>query len=107
MKKLILLFAIVFAGITAAQAGNGDKKINSLIKKQLKIPASLKNNKLDEKVNVQFKIEEDGKATVIKVETENPELKNYIMKQFPKIDFKTADEKTEGLYFIDINFKVL
>jgi len=107
MKKLIILLAIVFTGITAADAGNGDKKINSLISKNLKVPSSLKNTNLNEKVNVQFKIAETGKATVISVETENSELKNYIINQFPKIDFNNATDKQEGLYFIDINFKVL
>ena len=107
MKKMIILLAIVFAGITTAEAGNGDKNITSIIKKHLKIPNSLKSSKLDEKVNVEFKIEENGRATILKVETTNPDLKNYIIKQFPTIDFKNEVEKTEGIYFIDINFKVM
>ena len=105
MKKLITFLAIVFASITIATAGNG-KSISSAISKQLNIPTTLKSNKLDEKVNVKFKLTSDGKATVVDVKTSNPELKNYIITQFPKIDFNNSSA-TEGMYFIDINFKVL
>lgn len=106
MKKLIILTTAVFISITATFAGNG-KNINSVISKELKIPKELKNNQLNEKVNIQFKITANGIATVLNVETSNPDLKKYIMMQFPKIDFKTVAEKQEAIYFIDVNFKVL
>lgn len=105
MKKLIAFVAIVFASITIATAGNG-KSISVAIGKQLNIPSTLKSSKLDEKVNVQFKLTSEGKATVVDVKTSNPELKNYIITQFPKIDFDKTNA-TEGVYFIDINFKVI
>lgn len=105
-RKIITLIVFVLASITGIQAGN-DKKINSVISKELKVPAGLKSTKLDEKVNVQFQILSNGKATVLNVETSNPELKNYILTQFPKIDFNGVEGKQEAVYFIDINFKVL
>ena len=105
MKKLIMLTAIILAGFTSASAGNG-KSISSAISKQLNVPASLKSNKLNEKVNVQFSITSEGNATVVNIETKNIELKNYIISQFPKIVFNDAS-KQAGMYFIDINFKVL
>ena len=105
-KKLIILTVALFISITASVAGNG-KGINSLISKQLKVPQELKSSKLNEKVNVQFKIKENGEAIVLNVETASPELKNYILSQFPKIDFKAVAEKQEAIYFVDINFKVL
>ena len=106
MKKIITIIVVAFTSITIASAGNGIN-INSLISKQLKVPALLKGKKLNEKVNVQFKITDNGKATVLNVETTNPELKSYIISQFPKIDFNAVTEKPTGTYFIDINFKVL
>ena len=105
MNKLITLIALVIISITTASAGNG-KSISSTISKQLNVPATLKNNKLNEKVNVQFELTSEGKATVVNVKTSNPELKNYIIKQFPKIAF-SKESAEEGMYFIDINFKVL
>jgi|ERR1043165_5804469 hypothetical protein len=105
LKKLSLLITAVCIVITA-NAGN-DKNISSLIRKELSVPATLKNDKLDEKVNVQFRLAENGKATIIRVETSNPELKNYILDEFPKMDFNTVTEKKEQIYFVDINFKVL
>lgn len=106
MQKITTLIVALFISITAAVAGNGTS-ISSLIGKQLKVPTELKGTKLNEKVNVQFKISENGKAMVMNVETSSPELKNYIMKQFPKMNFDSVSEKQGAIYFIDINFKVL
>ena len=106
MKNLTTLIVAILISTMAAVAGNGTS-INSVISKQLKVPSELKSTKLNEKVNVQFKIAEDGKATVMNVETSSPELKNYIMNQFPKMNFGSVSEKHEAIYFVDINFKVL
>ena len=56
---------------------------------------------------MQFKVDQAGKATVINVETQNPDLKQYITEQFPKIEFTGVNEKPEEVYIVDINFKVL
>jgi phosphoenolpyruvate-protein kinase (PTS system EI component) len=107
MKKIILLFVAVLAGFTTTlSAGNG-KSIYAIITKELKVPAALNQQKLNEKVNVQFKIAENGTTTVLNVETENQALKEYINTQFPKLNFNTKGEKLNGTYIIDINFKVL
>lgn len=108
MKKIIIItIAIVAAlGLTTAFAGNGNN-IHNLISKEIKIPAQLKDQKLNEKVNVQFKIEQNGNASVLDVKTNNPELKNYVIKQFESIDFSNVSERQGVVYFIDINFKVL
>ena len=105
IKKLVLLIAAIAFSIST-QAGN-DKKIGAIIRKELKVPATLKACKLDEQVNVQFRLMENGKAAVLDVKTNNPELKKYIMSQFPKLDFNAVNEKKNAVYFIDINFKVL
>lgn len=106
MKNILTLVVALIISISAAVAGNGNN-INSVISKQLKVPTELKNNKLNEKVYVQFKISENGKATVLNVETNNPELKKYIFNQFPKMNFNQNEEKPEEIYFININFKVI
>ena len=94
-KKIIILTVALFISITATVAGNG-KSIHSVISSQLKVPQELKSSKLNEKVNVQFKIKENGEVTVLNVETSNPQLKSYIMNQFPKIDFKAVAEKQDA-----------
>ena len=106
MKTLTTFIVALLLSTTTTFAGNG-KSIHSVISSQLKVPQELKSSKLNEKVNVQFKIKKNGEATVLNVETANPQLKNYILKQFPKIDFKAVAEKQDAIYFIDINFKVL
>ncbi len=98
--------AIVLTGSVIVNAGNGTK-INNVLSKHLQVPNYLKGEKLNEKVNVQFKINAEGKATVMNIKTENPGLKNYIQEQLPKIAFDNVNDKPEEVYFVDINFKVL
>ena len=101
-----MIIAIVLTGSVLANAGNGTK-INSVLSKHLQIPTQLKSEKLNEKVNVQFKVNAKGKATVMNVDTKNTELKHYLIEQLPKIDFNDVNDKPEEIYFVDINFKVL
>ncbi len=106
MKKIIILVVAIFISTMTTIAGNGTS-INSVISNQLKVPKELNSSKLNEKVNVQFKISENGTATVMNVETSSPELKNYIINQFPKMNFDKVSEKQGAVYFVDINFKVI
>lgn len=105
MKKIILLIIAIFFSYIATYAGNGNT-IHNTITKQMKLPASLKKQKLDEKVNVEFKVE-NGKASVISVETSNAELKRHIIEQFGTMNFNNTTEKQGVIYFVAINFKVL
>ncbi|MCW3070941.1 MAG: hypothetical protein JWO44_831 [Bacteroidetes bacterium] len=105
MKKIILLIVAIFFSYIATYAGNGNT-IHNTITKQMKVPASLKKQKLDEKVNVEFKVE-NGKASVISVQTSNAELKRYIIEQFGAMSFSSTAEKQGTTYFVAINFKVL
>jgi hypothetical protein len=105
MKRIVLLIVAIFISYVACQAGTGNS-IHSMISKQIRIPAQMKNQKLNEKVNVEFKVE-NGKASVVNVKTQNPELKLYIIDQFRAMKFDSTTEKQGVTYFIDINFKVL
>lgn len=107
MKRIILLTAAaIVLNIASAVAGSGNT-IHSVITKKIKVPVQLKDQKLNEKVNVQFKIEQNGSASVLDVKTSNPELRNYVIKQFKDINFSDVTERQGVVYFIDINFKVL
>ncbi len=105
MKKIILLLtALFFLSSPASFAGTGNN-LSLSISKQLHLPAHLKTKKLNEKVNVQFKVLPGGNILLLNVNTDHKELKAYIQQQFPKIIMSGL--KPEGTYFIDINFKVL
>ncbi|MCW3086033.1 MAG: hypothetical protein JWP12_3399 [Bacteroidetes bacterium] len=107
MKKLITLTIALVLGFTLSSfAGNGTS-IHTLITRTIKVPEQLKNQKLDEKVDVQFTIGQNGTASIVDVKTENPELKKYIIQQFSTINFNEATDKQQVTYFIAINFKVL
>lgn len=107
MKK-ITTFIIACAVLSGSVcfAGNGTS-VRNLITRQVGIPEQLMHQKLDEKVNVQFMIDRNGTASVIDVKTNNPELKQYVIRRMSSIDFSAAAEKQPVTYFIDINFKVL
>jgi len=106
MKKYIIILAIALGAASASfAAGNND--ISKLISKNLKVPTQLKNQKLNEKVNVQFKINKEGTITLVDVSSKNEELKKYVEKNFSKIDWSNTDIKPEIIYSLNINFKVL
>jgi hypothetical protein len=105
MKKIIILVLAIFVSTVVCQAGT-DNSLHSTITKQIRIPAQLKNQKLNEKVNVQFMLI-NGKATVVDVKASNNELKGYILEQFKTMKFDNITEKQGITYFVDINFKVL
>jgi predicted Holliday junction resolvase-like endonuclease len=105
MKKILILIIAIFVSYTVSQAGTGNT-VHSMIKKQIGIPAQLKNQKMNETVNVQFKVK-NGKANILDVKTANSELKQYIITKFNTINFDKIGEDQEITYFIDISFKVL
>lgn len=106
MKKIILTVSIALASFSAAFAGN-DILVRDAITKQMQSPYNLKSHFFNEAVNVQFKIDSNGKASIINLNTADPELKKYIAKHFNKIDFSALIENTETIYNICINFKVI
>ncbi|MCE3279201.1 MAG: hypothetical protein K0S44_1392 [Bacteroidetes bacterium] len=104
MKKIVLLIVAILVSYIACEAT--ENPVHSMITKQIRIPENLKNQKLNENVNVHFKLE-NGKAYVLDITSNNAELKNYIVEQFQIMDFSKIHEKQGNIYFIDINFKVL
>jgi hypothetical protein len=104
MKKIVLLIVAILVSHIACEAT--ENPVHSMITKQIRVPDNLKNQKLNENVNVHFKLE-NGKAYVLDITSNNTELKNYIIEQFKLMDFSNVHEKQGNVYFIDINFKVL
>jgi hypothetical protein len=106
MKKYFLMtvFAIT---VSASMQANNNSDINKLVNKNLKVPAQLKNQKLNEKVNVQFKMSKNGEVTLVDVKSNNEELRKYVEKNFSKIDWSTTEIHPETVYSLNINFRVL
>lgn len=98
------VFAIT---VSASMQANNNSDINKLVNKNLKVPAQLKNQKLNEKVNVQFKMSKNGEVTLVDVKSNNEELRKYVEKNFSKIDWSTTEIHPETVYSLNINFRVL
>ncbi len=107
MYKNLITLAVAMTIVISATFARNEKNINSAICKVLRVPSSLLESKFYEKVNIKFKITEEGKAMVLNVESASPELKKYIITQFPKINFSGTSKNSNEIYVIDINFKVL
>jgi outer membrane biosynthesis protein TonB len=105
MKKLFIISALLL--IFSDMIAGNENSIQNLITKEIRVPEQLKNQQLNEKVTVSFKIGENGKISVLDVKTSNAELKKEIIKQFNTIDFSHMPENQNIAYSIDINFKVV
>lgn len=106
MKKLVLIITTTIMSFNMTFAGNGNL-IRKEIIKELKLPANLKSQSFIETVNVQFKIDSNGKVSVLRVDTSNMSLKNYVIDHFNKIDLSKLKDNKESIYNISINFKVI
>ena len=108
MKKIIILIAVVLINTTGLFAGNdnNDNSIQNTISAQLKVPADILSQNY-EKVNIEFSVKSNGKASIKNIETQNSELKKLIIEQFPKIDFSKIADLSAGSYKIDVYFQTL
>jgi len=105
MKTVFIISIALMMNASNAFAGEGN--LNKIISSKLKVPTELKNQKLNEKVNVQFKLDNKGNVILLNVDTQNIELKKYVEKEFPKLNLKQNIQEKESIYFIDLNFKVV
>lgn len=105
MKKIIITTFMLAISTLMFATENGD--IQKIVSNNFKVPAKLKNEKLNEKVNVQFKFNNNGELTLINVNSNNEELKNYVEKQFKAINLKGTNLNPDTIYSMNINFRVL
>lgn len=82
-------------------------KIFEKIQHNMQVPDLMKNTVSSERVRVVFTIDEKGKAHVIDVNTNRPELKDSVKQQFEAIDFSDSKETNNQEFSIWLNFKVM
>ena len=83
-------------------------EIRSQLYSQIEFPAFLidKNTK-EENVTVTFRIENGGTIKVMKTNSENKELNNYITEKFNGAKIETTPVSEEKLYQVNIRFKLI
>lgn len=103
-----LLFASLILVSIQAMAGEGDAPaLSRQISNQLSFPEELIQPSFNEKVRVDFKMKPDGAVEVLKVYTNNKELKDHVMTQFGKMNFNSRDIDKEKIYRIDVRYRVI
>lgn len=118
IKKGLLSLAIVigFGMPKSIIAGNNStiekakkeqiqENVKDKISSEIKFPKHLKSEITDEKVHVSFECDNTGKVKTLIVESDNVDLKNYVISQFNKIKLDLAYPNLD--YCIDLIFKVL
>ena len=116
MKTLIKKSVIVFAtgllmSLTARAGGNEPPKNISIsgasktIKDHVKFPNLLLDFSNEEKVNVVFTVNEEGRVNLVIANTSNEILKKSIETQFSKLVLKQL--KANNAYSIQFNFKTI
>ena len=79
MKAIkILTILLLFFTNCAISQGNGDE-----LKQSFNYTAT---DSVEYQVDVTFKIDEEGKAVVLEVESDNPKLVAYVLEKFEKIE---------------------
>lgn len=113
MKTLVIFLSLLICsfGTTAnAQAiyvADHTPGIFEKIQTSMRVPSSMKNTVSSERVRVVFTIDETGKAHVIDVNTNRPELIASVKQQFETIDFSDSKDTNNQEYSIWLNFSVL
>lgn len=114
MKTLVILLSFIttLAGIplnaqNSFAALDNTPQIFAQIQKQMRVPQNMKNTVSTEKIRVVFTIDEKGKAHVVEVNTNRPDLKSSVISQFEAIDFTDAKNTDNQQYSIWLTFKVL
>ena len=83
------------------------RKIKKQLDAQIAFPKKLKTAEFHENATVVFSLDENGKATLEEVQTENTELKKYIEQEFESISIKTNSDYLNRKFKVNVNFKVI
>jgi hypothetical protein len=106
MKTILLFIATLMLFISNAVAGN-EASVQNVISSQMRLPSELTKHKLNELVELSFRVDENGKASILEIGTNNPELREYVTRKFNAMDFSKVSLNKQTTYFININFRVL
>lgn len=113
-KLILTLVAIIFgSGISMANTNTSvsEKNENNEIRKSfsrvISFPEKLKAPSFNETVNVRFKINSNGKVEILKISTQNDELKKHVLERIAKMNIQPSQSSEEKVYSIELDFKVL
>jgi hypothetical protein len=110
MKKIILTVSLFIAvGSLTLHAGETKRNINEVkknISSHLSVPDELKHSDFNASVLVSISIDDNGKVSVLAINSSNNELCRHVEERLKKMTFK--DKLVPGqVYNFKLNFKVI
>jgi|DewCreStandDraft_4_1066084.scaffolds.fasta_scaffold93816_1 hypothetical protein len=112
MKTLKFLFGFFLVVIISASVFAKDNKtqtqknINYLIKKEITYPQFAIENQIEGSVLIQYKVNEDGKIVIEKINYENVILGDYVKEKLSKINIDKSVVNDESSRLIRFDFKL-
>lgn len=104
---LVLLFAAVIGiATTSAKTPEQKKDIRSVLKEAVQYPQFALQDGQEGSVDVLFKLADDGKLQIKKVESTDQKLKEYIRTQFANINPEGSQIDKFKTYKITISFRL-
>lgn len=113
MKTLKFLFGFLLVVIISGSVFAKDNKtqtqknINYLIKKEITYPQLAIENQIEGSVLIQYKVNEDGKIVIEKINYENVLLGDYVKEKLSKINIDKSIVNDESSRLIRFDFKLL
>lgn len=112
MKKVLLLTGMALILTASANQAFPVKKpgVRSKLRKEITAQLGFPNTlsfPREEHVPVRFKTDTNMNLNIIEVQTENEELRSFILQEFKKISIKKANLYPETEYRVSVNIKDL
>jgi hypothetical protein len=102
---MIMIAQYTFANKTVKNDQTDLKKFRKHVISQIAFPTKIKNADGQE-VTVYFEINNDLKAEICKIETDNPEIEKFIKTEFEEMEIPAEYTKVNESYSIKIKFNI-
>lgn len=113
MKTTKFLLVLILVAIISGELYAKDNKtenqqsVNSLIKKEIGYPALAIENQIEGTVVVQYRVSEDGKIIIERINYENVILGDYVKERLSKIELDKSVFKSANSQVIKFDFKLI
>ncbi len=107
-KSLLVLLLVAVIGITTTSAKTPETKrdVSQILKEAVYYPDFALREGNEGTVNVTFKVGDDGKLELKKVESTDKVLSEFVKKQFAAVDLKDAQIEKFKTYQIAVKFEI-
>ncbi|MGE5423900.1 MAG: hypothetical protein ACM3N9_00970 [Syntrophothermus sp.] len=108
LTSLFVLVLVAVIGISTASAKTPEQKkdVRQILKEAVYYPEFALQEGNQGKVDVAFKVADNGKLDIRKVESVDPKLSKFVKEQLSKIDLKDTQVDKFKTYKVSISFEL-